>query len=49
MVLPFISPVNIASKFGTGRLADVESFASKPHMLSSIIAASRTDLVMGPA
>lgn len=47
--LPLMSPVSIASKFGTARSALVLSLGSWPHIASSIIAASRTDLVIGPA
>jgi hypothetical protein len=49
MVLPRMSPVSIASKSGTGRSAEVESFGSCPAIACSMIAQSRTDLVIGPA
>ena len=46
---PLISPVSIASKLGTALSELVLSFLSKPHIGSSIIAVSRTDLHIGPA
>ena len=49
MVLPRMSPVSMASKSGTGRSALVLSLGSCPHMACSMIAASRTSLVIGPA
>ena len=49
ITLPRMSPVSIASKSGTGRSAEVESFGSCPDMAPSMIAASRTLRVIGPA
>ncbi len=49
MTLPRISPVSIASKSGTARSALVLSLGSWPHIAPSMIAASRTVLVIGPA
>ena len=47
--LPLMSPVSIASKFGTASSALVESFGSWLAMASIMMAASRTVLVIGPA
>ena len=49
ILLPLMLPVNIASKFGTGRLTEVLSLESYPAIASNIIAPSRTVLVIGPA
>ena len=49
MVLPLMSPVSAASKSGTAKSVDVLSFGSWLHIASSMIAASRTDFVIGPA
>ena len=46
---PRTSLVNALSKSGTCRFAEVESFGSCPAIAFSIIAASRTVLVNGPA
>ena len=44
-----MSPTSAASKSGTGRAAEVESFGSWPAIAWSMIAASRTVLAIGPA
>ena len=49
MRLPRMSPLSAASKSGTGRSAEVESFGSCPAIARSMIAASRTVFVIGPA
>ncbi len=49
MRLPLRSPRSMASKSGTARSAEVESFGSWPAMAPSRMAASRTDLAIGPA
>ena len=49
ITLPRMSPVSIASKSGTGRSAEVLSAGSCPAMVPSMIAASRTVRVIGPA
>jgi hypothetical protein len=46
---PRMSPVSAASKSGTGRSAEVESFGSWPAMEPSMMAASRTSRASGPA
>ena len=49
IVFPFTLPPRNDSKSGTGTSADVESFGSWPAIASSMMAASRTDFVKGPA
>ena len=49
MRLPRISPVSAASKSGTGTSAEVESIGSTEAIACSMIAASRTVRVIGPA
>ena len=46
---PLMLPVRAFSKSGTGMSTDVESFGSKPHMERSMMAASFTVRVIGPA
>jgi hypothetical protein len=46
---PRMSPISAFSKSGTGRLAEVESFGSKPDIEVSIAAASLTLRAIGPA
>ncbi len=49
MRLPRMSPPSAATKSGTGRSAEVESFASCPAMADSRMAASVTVRAIGPA
>ena len=49
IVWPRMSPVSAASKSGTGRSTEVESLGSCEHIACSMIAASCTVLVIGPA
>ena len=49
MRLPRMSPVSAASKSGTGRSAQVLSWGSADAIAPSMIAASRTVRVIGPA
>ena len=49
ILLPRMSLERLASQAGTGRLSEVESFASKPAIASSRIAQSLTSRAIGPA